>query len=278
MQKMLIEMRRYRRALADLFVIALFGAVNLVLTLSDSSFTLILSPFSTTFVFSVLSALASRLGRTTLLTVGIFLALCLSAVWFFLWYYSRRSRRALIAAATLYTADTLLLAWFSLRYSYGIGLADTLLHLVFLYTLIRGVMAFGHLEKNAPPRLDEIESMLATLMEDPESPALGDAVGDAPADTEDTPPLREAVPRRRTLIRAEREGLAITVTRSYGLTELSVNGRVYAEVRGVFELAYTLTATVGGHRITVRFYPGNVRATMTLLFDGVLIERIHRRY
>ncbi len=278
MQRLLIEMRRQRRGLVDLFVIALFGAVNFILTLSDSSFTLILSPFFTTFVYSFLAALSRRLGETAVLTVGIFLGLCLSALWFFLWYYGRESRRVLLFATVLYGGDTLLLFLFSLRYSYGIGLADTLFHLYFLYTLLRAALAARRLEKSTPPKLDEIEAMLGALMEDPEAAEIGDSVGDAPADATDTPPLREAVPRRRTLILTERCGLHIAVTRSYGLTELSVNGKVYAEQRGVFELAYTLTATVGGHRITVRFYPGNVRATMTLLLDGVLIERIHRRF
>ncbi|MBQ2719794.1 MAG: hypothetical protein IJF73_06985 [Clostridia bacterium] len=278
MQRLLIEMRRYRRGLLDLFVIALFGAVNLILTLADSSFTLILSPFSTTFVFSFFEVLSRRLGRTVLLTLGIFLGLCLSALWFFLWYYASRRRRSLLLATVLYGSDTLLLLGFSLRYHYGVGLADTLLHLCFLYTLIRATVAHGRLDKSAAPAMAEVEGMLATLMEDPLAPALGDTVGDAPADATDTPPLREVSRRGRPLILAEWEGHTLLVTRSYGLTELIVDGKVYAEERGVYELAYTLTATVGGHRITVRFYPGNLRATMTLLVDGVLVSRIRRRF
>ncbi len=277
MQRLLLDIRRHRRGITDLFVLALFGAVGLILALSESSFYLIFAPFAPRIVYEVFRAVSGEVGELTLLTVGIFLALCLAALWFFLWYYARRSRRALGLAAALYALDTLGLALFSFRTSYAYGMADTLFHLLALVSLLRALAAARRIETAPAPEAAELAAMLTSLAPLPPELSPGDAVGDAPADVADTVPLREAVPRRRVLFARQHEGLSILVTRSYGLTELTVNGKVYAEVRGVIELAYTLSATVEGHRITVRFHPGAFFATMLLIVDGCLVA-VLRRY
>ena len=276
MQRLILDMRRHRRGLGDLFALSLFGAVALILTFSKSGFYLVLAPFFPRLVYEVFFAVAGEVGETVLLTVGIFLALCLTALWFFLWYGARRSHRILAVAAALYALDTVILAGFSFRTSYAYGMADTVFHLLALSSLFRAYHAARRIEAAPVPAVEEITSMLASLAPLPADLAVGDSVGDAPPDEVDTLPLRDAVPRRRRFFDLTCEGMSILVVRSYGLTELIVDGRVYAEVRGVVELAYTLTATVGGHRITVRFCPGGFSASMLLTVDGRLVAKLRR--
>ncbi len=278
MQRLILDMRRHRRGITDLFVLALFGAVGLILAFSKSSFYLVLAPFAPRIVYEIFFVIAGDVGETVLLTVGIFLALCLSALWFFLWYGARRSRRVLALAAAAYALDTVILASFSFRTSYAYGMADSMFHLLALFSLLRAYTAARRIEAAPVPAVHEITSVLESLAPLPPDLAAGDAIGDAPPDETDTSPLRDAVPRRRRFFDLTHKGLAILVTRAFGRTELTVNGKVYAEAEGVVELAYTLTATVSGHRITVRFHPGSFSAVMLLIVDGRLVAKLRRTH
>ena len=278
MQKLMIAIRRYGRGLADTTVLALFGAVNLILALTDASFYLVFSPFLPTAAYIFGAAFAEAFGSRTLLTVGIFLSLVLVALWVYLRVRATRHHSAMWWVFLLYAVDTVALAAFSFTADYGIGRVDVFFHLLALIPLFASARAGRVIAKTPEPLPELIGEMLLTVAPPPEGLPLGTEVGDAPPDEADSKPLRAAVPRRRRFFEVQLFGLAILVTRSRGLTELTVNGQVYAEVEGMLELAYSLTATVEGHRVTVRLTPGRFYGRMLLLVDGRLAGEIRRYF
>ena len=278
MQRLMIAMRRYGRGLADVSVLALFSAVNLILALCDASFYLVFSPFLPTAAYLYGAAFSEALGNRALLTVGIFFALVLVALWVYLRICAARRHGAMWWIAILYAVDTAVLAAFSFGNGYGIGKLDVFFHLLALVSLLSAARAGSVITKTPEPLPELVGEMLLTVAPPPEGLPLGTEVGDAPPDETDTLPLRAAAPRRKTFFRVYLFDLAILVTRSHGLTELSVNGQVYAEMKGVLELAYSLTATVEGHRVTVRLTPGRFYGRMILLVDGRLAGEIRRYF
>lgn len=276
MQELILATRRYRRGLSWLSLITLFGAINFVLALTETPFYLIFSPFLPTLAYLLGSALAKALGESLLLTVGLFITFCLLLLWAVLRYGAGKGLRPLRIAIGYYTLDTVVLAAFSIGFDYTVGLVDILFHLLALVWLLSAARA-GRLLKDTPVPTEEVlADMLGNLNPPPEGLALGTEIGDLAPDREDTASLRAAEKRGRVLLGSDVFDLGIRVVRSYALTELVVRGRVYAERRGTLELVYSLTATVEGHRITVRLSPGRFFGRMILLVDGRLAADIRR--
>ena len=278
MQKMLIAIRRYQRGVSDLTMLFLFGTVNLICALTGSSFYLLFAPFLPTLCFYGGRWLSEGLGVKGFLTAGIFLSLCMLAVWVLLRIRARGHYRVMSGAALLYAIDALALAAFSLATDFVTGLADSILHILPLLLLFRAAHAGRQLDRMPVPAPEVIEAALREMVLPPEGTPPGTVIGDDEPDATDTVPLRPEVRRRRYFFKNRIFGLSIHVARGRGVTELCVNGQVYAEVRGVVELAYSLSATVEGHRITVRLSPGGMYGRMILLVDGRLAAECRRYF
>ncbi len=278
MQKSILALRRYKRGLFDLSVLALFGIVSFILTLTNASFYLVFSPFLPSGAYILGKAFSELFGLQILLTTGIFLSLCLLALFVWLRLFAGRRPRLMTAATVLYAIDTAALAAFSFWQGFGIGKIDVLLHLLLLLSLIAAARAGRILESMPEPTPEQLGEILLCAVPPPEGLPLGTEIGDAPPSAEDSLPLRPAVLRRRRFFDREIFDLHICVSRARGLTELAVNGEVYAEFRGIREFTYTLSATVNGHRITVRLLPGALYARMLLLVDGRLAGEIRRYF
>ncbi len=276
MQESILALRRYRRGLFDLLFLALFSIVSFILTLANSSFYLIFSPFLPTASYLFGKILAELSGLRLLLTAGIFTSLCLLAAWVGLRLLAAKRLRLMTVAAAFYAVDTAALLAFSVWQNFGIGRLDAFLHLFPLLSLIAAARAGNRLLKMPEPTARELGEMLLCAVPPPEGLPLATELGDLPPDDEDSLPLRPATPRKRCFFDREIFDLHILVTRARGLTELTVNGKVYAEVRGIRELTYSLSATVNGHRVTVRLLPGTLYARMLLLVDGRLAGEIRR--
>lgn len=271
-----MAMRRYRRGVSFLSMFALFGAANLVFSLTDTAFYLIFSPFLPSAVYELGAAFSVKVGATLPLTVGIFLSLITVALWVILRIFSVKSPVAMGIAVAYYAVDTVALSAFSLAFNYSVGLVDIGFHVLALILLIMAAHAASVLRRSPAPSEEVIGEMIESLAVPPEGLPLGTEIGDRPPDAEDTVPLRAAEARGRVLLGSDVFGLSVRAVRSYGLTELVVRDQVYAERRGVAELVYSLTATVDGHRITLRFSPGRFYGRMILLVDGRLAADIRR--
>ena len=278
MQELLIALRRYRRGLSHLLFLALFAAANCIPALASSDFYIFFSPFLPRFFIEVSRGFASALGLRTILTAGIFVSLCLLFLWFYLRLLPRRSSRAFRAATLYYAADTAVLLFFSLSFSYPVGLLDSALHLLPLLSLFLASRAERVMESFGKRGVTLSEEMLAVLVLPPEGLSPGYYLGDAIPDDGDTPPLRPASSRGRCLASVRLFDMDICVRRAFGVTELVVDGEVLAEQRGLLELAYSLTATKQAHRITLRFAAGRLYGRVLLLVDGRLAADVRRYF
>ena len=81
--------------------------------------------------------------------------------------------------------------------------------------------------------------------------------------------------KHRTLLTAAYGSHEIEVRRSYGLTELIVDGRVYGRQEGVVETGYTIRARVSGHDVETEFTP---TGKQLLRVDGQVIARKQRLF
>lgn len=91
-----------------------------------------------------------------------------------------------------------------------------------------------------------------------------------------TPSLGQPTDKKhRTLLSAVYGSHEIEVRRSYGLTELIVDGKVYGREEGVVESGYTISARVGGHAIETEFTPGGKQL---LRVDGQVIAKKQRLF
>ena len=86
---------------------------------------------------------------------------------------------------------------------------------------------------------------------------------------------RPAEGKPRTLLTAAYGSHEIEVRRSYGLTELIVDGRVYGRQEGVVETGYTIRARVSGHDVETEFTP---TGKQLLRVDGQVIARKQRLF
>ena len=276
MQDMLLDLRRFQRGATDLTLISLFGILNFICAVGGTSFYMLFAPCLPTLFFYGGRWLSETFGMPWLLTAGIFLSLCMLALWALLRIRVRGRYRVMLAATLLYAADTVCLVVFSLSTGFVTGLADAFLHLLFLIPLFRAVLAGRRIERMPALTPELLEATLRPLVLPPEGTPLGTPIGDAPPDEADTPPLRPEVRRKRYFFKKQIFGLTVHVARARGVTELCVNGQVYAEIRGIVEFAYSLSATVEGHRITVRLSPGGMYGRMILLVDGRLAAECRR--
>lgn len=97
-----------------------------------------------------------------------------------------------------------------------------------------------------------------------------------PGGIPNTPSLGQPTDKKhRTLLSAVYGSHEIEVRRSYGLTELIVDGKVYGREEGVVESGYTISARVGGHAIETEFTPGGKQL---LRVDGQVIAKKQRLF
>lgn len=277
------EMRyalRYRRAAADLGFVAVLAIVNLVISLSGGAMYFFFAAFSPTAAFLYGKSIGIATGETLFITAGIFLSFCLCALYVYLWYKAKKNCSALAVAAALYGLDTVLIFVFSLL-GYGtLGFIDTAAHLFITYNLCRGFLGGRALSRITRLDKTEVEALFRRLLENSEGEApVNEENRDEPSPPlPESQPLRPAKARKRCFFDTFYEGMHIAAYRSFGCTELVINGYVYDEIRGIVEVAYRLEAVVSGHRVALAMEPGMTSADMVLYVDGKEIGRITRTH
>lgn len=85
-----------------------------------------------------------------------------------------------------------------------------------------------------------------------------------------TKPLRKAEKdaKARVLAEATTEGYRIAYRRVRSVNELVINGRVYDEKKGIFEMAHSLSAYLDGHLIEVGY---DIYSYCYVSFDGATL-------
>ena len=172
----------------------------------------------------------------------------------------------LTAALVLVSVDTAALVAGLVTAFEASSILDVVFHGLLLWYLAMGV-------RRGREAMEEPEGQRETPEPLPQNTEFYDAsMGDRP----NSPSLGQpAEGKHRTLLTAAYGSQEIEVRRSYGLTALSVDGRVYGRQEGVVETGYTIRARVSGHDVETEFTP---TGKQLLRVDGQVIARKQRLF
>ena len=257
-----LAVRRYSRARSSLLGMMIFTVINTVLAAVGSY---------TYFVFSdyvaYLSALLGRFdfdetGEMLYLVMGCAFAALVLVPYLLSWIFSKKRRGWLIVALVLFSIDTVVLLLDAIGYLEISYLLDIAFHIWLIVELILGIRAgkAAIAEMNAPAVAEDTEFYDASTDEKPNTPCLGE-------------PQSER--KYRLIVQAQYGGRTIEVRRSYGLTELVIDGRLYGTWEGISERAYEIVARVDDHEIVSRFLP---TGKQTIEVDGEIIAKKQRLF
>ena len=256
-----LPVRRYRTARSGLLGMMILTVINAVQAALGSDSYFVFSDY-----LSYYCALFGRIffeesgGESIYLIVGCALAALVLVPYLLCWIFSKKRRGWLIAALVLFIIDTLLVVWDAIGFMDISYLMDIAFHIWLIVELILGIRAgkAALAEMNGPAVVADTEFHDASTGELPNTPCLGQ-------------PQEER--KHRVLVQAQHGGRTIEVRRSYGLTELVVDGRLYGTWEGISEHAYDIVARVDGHEIVTRFLP---TGKQTIEVDGEVIAKKQR--
>ena len=256
-----LAMRRYKRARGSLLGMMLLTVINTVLAAVGS---LTYFVFSDYLAYSL--ALSGRLyyedsGLTLYIVMGCVFAALVLLPYLLCWIFSKKRRGWLIAALVLFSIDTVMLVWDALMFMEIAFVLDIAFHIWLIVELILGIRAgkTAIAEMNMPAEAVEDTAFYdASVNEKPDTKCLG---------------MPQEERKHRLIVEAQYGGRTIEVRRSYGLTELVIDGRLYGVWEGISESSYEIVARVDGHEIATRFLP---TGKQTIEVDGEVIAKKQR--
>lgn len=149
---------------------------------------------------------------------------------------------------------------FSIDFGFTIIIFDYL-DIVF-HVYIYAILIFGYINGK------KLETFITTAQEHSNNTI------DIIYDVEDSIPLRDDKPKGRVLVGINHLGMDIVVKRRRKITELIIDGKVYAEFVGYLELKYRLVAFVNNRKVS--FYFDGLK--MHLYVNDVLLYKKIRFY
>lgn len=259
----------YKAARGNLLAMLVLTAVNTLLALTGSDRYYLFTDFAA-YIWAVFArGFYDFTGEAKWLVLGAAGAVLVMAVYFLCWLLSKKRRGWLTAALVLFSVDTAALVAGLVTAFEASSILDVVFHGLLLWYLAMGVrrgreaMEEPEGQRETPEPLPQnTEFYDASMGERPNSPSLG----------------QPAEGKHRTLLTAAYGSHEIEVRRSYGLTELIVDGRVYGRQEGVVETGYTIRARVSGHDVEdveTEFTP---TGKQLLRVDGQVIARKQRLF
>ncbi len=263
------EVKRYKAARMNLIVMLAFTLCNVGLGLYGSDRYYLFSN-TLSYVFARYGrAYYEALGDKIDLLVGGGLAVLVLVPYLLCWIFSKKRRGWMIAALVLFSLDTIFMLVEYLPFFEPSLLLDIAFHIWVLVYLVLGVISGPRaLEQEDNP--DYKPRHLAG-----QENRFYDA-SQQPTGQPDTLPIgTPAEGKSRVLVSATYGTHEIEARRSYGLTELVVDGWVYARQEGVMESAYTISAQVDGHTVATSM---SALGSQTIEVDGEVIAKKQRLY
>ena len=258
-----LPVRRYSRARSSLLLMMIMTVINTALAAAGSLTYFVFSDYLAYYCALFGRAFYEESGMTLYVVVGCAFAVLILLPYLLCWIFSKKRRGWLIAALVLFSIDTVLVIWDAIGFMEISYLLDIAFHIWLIVELILGIRAgkAAIAEMNAPAApVEDTEFFDASIDEKPNTPCLGE-------------PQSER--KHRLIVQAQHGGRTIEVRRSYGLTELVIDGRLYGIWEGVSERAYEIVARVDGHEIASRFLP---TGKQTIEVDGEVIAKKQRLF
>lgn len=262
MDHLSLPVRRYRGARNSLLLMMIMTVINTVLAAVGSYTYFVFSDYLSYYLALFGRVYFEELGEPLYLIIGCVAAAIVLLPYLLCWIFSKKRRGWLIAALVLFIIDTLLLVSDAIAYMDVSYILDIAFHIWLIVELIIGIRAgkAAIAEMTAPPVAEDTEFHDASTGEQPDTKCLG-----APQEER----------KHRVLVEAQYGGRTIEVRRSYGLTELVIDGRLYGTWEGVAEHSYDIVARVDGHEIATRFLP---TGKQTIEVDGEVIAKKQRLF
>ncbi|MCL2406362.1 MAG: hypothetical protein FWC95_00385 [Defluviitaleaceae bacterium] len=244
--------KRFNSSRANLIGMTFLTCVNIILILTQSAWYFPFSAFIPAFLIYFNSTYHTLSSTYSFAVLGITAAVLTTSIYVVLWILSKKFKGLIIAALVYFSIDTLILLGIT-----GFVIVNgefeffIIIEIMFsawiIYYLISGTVAWAKMRK-LPIDQDNIN---ANAEEDDET-ADNIPKTIAIAQILPTTALRQASKRGRKLIKANYNNMEIIVSRKLNVTELIVDGTVYAEQTGIREgTSYTLEVNVNGVIINV---------------------------
>lgn len=245
---------KYKNSRMNLLAVVAFTAVNVALALVGSGTYFLFSDYLA-YLLSLYGRIYYELAETgAYLVIGGAMAALVLVPYVLCFFLSKKRRGWMIAALVLFSIDMVILVLDSIAYFEVSILLDYVFHIWVIVSLAVGV-------KHGKEALSAPEAMTPEAAEKYREPK--------PWKGENDRPLREPVEKYRVLVKALYGVHEIEARRSYGLTELVIDGKVYGVQEGVIEMPYTISAQVGGHEIATSL----VGTFQTISVDGAVIAK-----
>ena len=234
--------KKYDSARSNLLLAMILTVVNIVMLLAENGYMLLFS-ISVPYYVAVFGYLMGMLEGS------IVIAAVILVVYFLCWLLSKNKSGWLLAAAILFTVDTLALAALYVLAEDFSGILDAVIHIIVLYYLYAGVGAGKKLKLlPAVPIQEETEELLRH-----------------------SEPLRWAQEdvKFRVFLEEEYNGHRVCYRRVKRVNELVIDGKVYDEYEALMELPHTLSARIDGHTYEVGY---NQQSRVFFSVDGQKIK------
>ena len=251
---------RYRNGRANLLILALLTAVNIVLILIESDVTFLFSATSPTLVFYIASYLYGS-------AAGAIAAFSIVAIFLLCYFMSNKHHGWIVAALILFIADCLVLAYFIYAYGFDTSyLIDIAFHVYVLATLIMGAVADVKLSKaakdgsiNNEPPAENAQLSTETINVNP--------------DLYESSPLHPSDDKGVLWIDATSGDLHIIVRNKPTSVYLAVNGQVYDETSGIMPKSFFKEMKILGTNVAWKMDYAVIKIKISVYVNGELVAR-----
>jgi len=213
--------KNFNSSRSNLLAMIILTSINILLAVANSDLY---------FLFSAnIPRVLFYLGSGFSVTFGIIAAFIAISFYVVCWVLSKNHRGWIVAALAFFIIDALILLWILFNFVYRVDFSliiELVFFAVIMYHLISGTRAWYSLRK-MPPEDEQNEAESAT------SDLVNKTIPIAQMPL--SMPIREASKKGRVLISQNYNNMEIIVKRALGVTELIVNGMVYAEKTGLHE-------------------------------------------
>jgi hypothetical protein len=257
---------KYNSSIANLLLVVVFSAVNIVLLLVNANTYFLFSAFLPYFavdygmyfcgmypeeyyydVPDMVFEDKSFLGICIAIAVGFLFAYLLC------WYIAKKKKiGAVILALVMFLIDTAAMLWLT-EFAMD-SIIDILMHIWVISYLIIGIVTYFKMKKTPAELTEAVEEINTNV----------DSEGNSNV-------LRKAEDEKcRVFVEAESNGMQIVFRRVKRTNELVINGFVYDEYVALAEFAHTLTANLNGHKIEA-IYDGT--SSVRIVVDSEIIAK-----
>lgn len=273
--------RQIKSAKASILVVAVFTIINTILIVTNADVIFTFSPHVPQIITSVFVELAADEGARDYIWLGVAFGVFAGLVYAGCWLGSRKYNAFITVTLVLFAVDSAVLIFDVFSYFDASVLIDLGFHALVLYDLTVGVLACKKLKKLPAAEGIDRETFDGEIDGDVYDYSNYSAENDAANEYQnvssydagtlyDSNPIGYPVEKSRLIMSADYRGMTVEVRRSRGLTELIVDGMVYAQRKGIVESEYTLTAKVSGVIFSTTMTEYSV---MYLYADGQMIKK-----